>query len=236
MVSPQAKREAVTVLMKERCFGVTRACGLVGISRSLHRYRSRRPDSAPLRKRIEEIAVLAKFLADRTTEASAWAKNMILLGDFNIFDTTDQTMKAITDAKFVIPKQIQRNASNALRNKHYDQIAFIAPDIQDELELCNAGVFDFYTYVYRHDKEFNDELVYKEAMGPAYLTDKTQKQRDEKGRTRYYKDWRTFQMSDHLPLWIELKIDFGKEYLQKKIEQKLAPTKTLDPLGMNIDL
>ena len=28
MVSPQAKREAVTVLMTERDFGVTRACGL----------------------------------------------------------------------------------------------------------------------------------------------------------------------------------------------------------------
>lgn len=56
MVSPQAKRAAVTVLMTERNFGVTRACGLVGISRSLYRYRSRRPDSAPLRARIEEIA------------------------------------------------------------------------------------------------------------------------------------------------------------------------------------
>ena len=56
MVSPQAKRVAVTVLMTERDFGVTRACGLVGISRSLYRYRSRRPDSAPLRARIEEIA------------------------------------------------------------------------------------------------------------------------------------------------------------------------------------
>ena len=42
--------------MTERGFGVTRACGLVGISRSLYRYRSRRPDSTPLRVRIEEIA------------------------------------------------------------------------------------------------------------------------------------------------------------------------------------
>ena len=56
MVSPQAKRAAVTVLMTERDFGVTRACGLVGISRSLFRYRSRRPDSGPLRDRIEAIA------------------------------------------------------------------------------------------------------------------------------------------------------------------------------------
>jgi hypothetical protein len=25
-------------------------------------------------------------------------------------------------------------------------------------------------------------------------------------------------MSDHLPLWVELYVDFGNEYLQKKIE------------------
>jgi len=29
----------------------------------------------------------------------------------------------------------------------------------------------------------------------------------------YYTEWRTFQMSDHLPLWVELKIDFSNEYL-----------------------
>ena len=60
MVSPQAKREAVTLLLAERDFGVARACGLVGISRSLYRYRSRRPDSAALRSRIEEIAALKR--------------------------------------------------------------------------------------------------------------------------------------------------------------------------------
>ena len=46
--------------MTERGLGVTRACGLVGISRSLYRYRSRRPDSAPLRARIEEIAAVKR--------------------------------------------------------------------------------------------------------------------------------------------------------------------------------
>jgi putative transposase len=60
MVSPQARRTAVTVLMTERALGVTRACGLVGISRSLYRYRSRRPDSARLRARIEEIAAVKR--------------------------------------------------------------------------------------------------------------------------------------------------------------------------------
>ena len=56
MVSPQAKREVVGVLMKERQMGITRACGLVGISRSLYRYESRRPSDEGIRTRILEIA------------------------------------------------------------------------------------------------------------------------------------------------------------------------------------
>ena len=56
MVSTQVRREAVTALMSERSFGVTRACGLVQISRSLYRYRSRRPACLKLRERITEIA------------------------------------------------------------------------------------------------------------------------------------------------------------------------------------
>ena len=59
-MSPQARRAAVEVLMTARSFGVTRACGLVGISRSLYGYRSRRPDSALLRARIEEIAAVKR--------------------------------------------------------------------------------------------------------------------------------------------------------------------------------
>ena len=56
MVSPQAKREAVGVLMKERQMGITRACGLVGISRSLYSYESRRPGDEGIRTRMLEIA------------------------------------------------------------------------------------------------------------------------------------------------------------------------------------
>ena len=60
MVSPQAKRAAVTELMTARGFGMARGCGLIGISRPLFRYRSRRPDSAPLRARIEETAAMKR--------------------------------------------------------------------------------------------------------------------------------------------------------------------------------
>jgi putative transposase len=56
MVGPQAKRQAVDVLRDERGLGVTRACGLLEISRSLYGYRSRRPVPAGLRERICELA------------------------------------------------------------------------------------------------------------------------------------------------------------------------------------
>ncbi len=65
MVSPHAKREAVTVLMTERGFGVTRACGLLRISRSLYRYRSPRAPCARLRDRIEQIAAAKRRYGHR---------------------------------------------------------------------------------------------------------------------------------------------------------------------------
>lgn len=60
MVSPQARREAVSIFIAERAYGVTRACGLIGISRSLYRYRSKRPDGAALRTRIGELAAVKR--------------------------------------------------------------------------------------------------------------------------------------------------------------------------------
>jgi len=43
-------------VMQVHGLGVTRACGLFGISRSLYRYESRRPDDQALRDRLCELA------------------------------------------------------------------------------------------------------------------------------------------------------------------------------------
>lgn len=162
-------------------------------------------------RRVDEIHKLAKTLSERTTDETAWARNLILLGDFNIFNRDDATLKAITDEDFVIPKELQTvPGSNVNQDKHYDQMAFKIRD--NILEPTGAaGVFDFYETIFRDE----DEETYIEAMGDAYFNNSKGEPRTERGKKTHYRTWRTFQISDHLPMWIELRIDYTDEYLQR---------------------
>lgn len=158
--------------------------------------------------RVEEIRQVAELLKKRTEDEDAWARNLILLGDFNIYAPEDQTMQALKKAGFIIPPELQKLPSNAPQTKFYDQIAFrVRPG---KLETTKqAGVLNFYETVFR---EKVDEAVYEPMMGVGY-----QKQPTPARKSSYYKEWRTFQMSDHLPMWVELKINHSQEYLENKL-------------------
>jgi endonuclease/exonuclease/phosphatase family metal-dependent hydrolase len=156
-------------------------------------------------QRVREIEQLATHLAASVTKDNAWAKNMILLGDFNIFQKKDKTYQALTNAGFQIHPKLVGIGSNVDQSKHFDQIAFIAPDLKDRLEECNAGVFNYYNHVYR----LTDADVYAPDVPQT-----------AQGKAGNYKDWRTYQMSDHLPMWIELRVDFSREYLKRIGEGK----------------
>ncbi len=162
--------------------------------------------------RVEEIRQLAKAMSRRADGKYEWSENIILLGDFNIFSPKDSTLQAITAEGFVIPKEIQSlKGSNVEKNKFYDQIAFkVHPD---RFETSGkAGVFDYYKTVMTVDQE----AEYAESMGPDYETDSKGKPRTNKAS--YYKTyWRTFQMSDHLPMWVEVLIDHTDAYMKNKM-------------------
>lgn len=150
-------------------------------------------------QRVKEIAMLSKHLAGTLDEKKRpWANNMIVLGDFNIFKESDATFKALTKPGFQIHPKLVGIGSNVDQSKVFDQIAFVAPDLQDRLEDCNAGVFNFYNYVYRMEDAQHHKVP-----------------KTAKGKPGNYKQWRTYQMSDHLPMWIELRVDFSREYLDR---------------------
>jgi hypothetical protein len=162
-------------------------------------------------RRVEEITGLAKLLADNSGQfrsghaqknddmKGAKGENLLLLGDFNIFNREDVTMAGLTAAGFVVPKGLEAiPGSNVRKDKHYDQIAHFGKTT-GLTPTGSAGVFDFFEHVYRAaDADAYASLV-------------------PEGTT--YDNWRTFQMSDHLPMWCEFGIDDMDAYLASLREE-----------------
>ena len=157
-------------------------------------------------RRVEEICGLAKMLADNAGQfrsgrapknddtIGAKGENLLLLGDFNIFNREDVTMEGLSSAGFVVPRGLEAiPGSNVKKDKHYDQIAYFKATT-GLTPTGRAGVFDCFEHVYR----MADAGVYQAEVPPG----------------KKYADWRTYQMSDHLPMWCEFQIDDMDAYLQ----------------------
>ena len=169
-------------------------------------------DEAEDPRRVEEIRRLAAALAKRTEDPHTWPRTLVLLGDFNIFHRGDQTMASLTAEGWMVPEELQTiPGTNVPRNKHYDQIAVRAdPSERPHFRTTGrAGVFDPLAQVYRVE----DEPDYAAVMGGSYRRTKAGGRRGVANRNRYYRQWRTFQMSDHLPLWVEVVTDYSDDYL-----------------------
>ncbi|MCK6429867.1 MAG: endonuclease/exonuclease/phosphatase family protein [Burkholderiaceae bacterium] len=156
-------------------------------------------------RRLAEITAFSKIVAKHAGKLSGAPQyepgkppqrdNLIMLGDFNIFNREDVTMEAITDAGFIVPPELQSvPGSNVAQNKHYDQIAYYK-QLSRLKSTGRAGVFDFFEHVYRDEDE------------AAYAQERVVKP------GKNFADWRTYRMSDHLPMWIEFGIDDGDSYL-----------------------
>lgn len=179
---------------------------------------------AELQRRIEEIQAIAKALSKR---ADKEPDNYIVLGDFNIKHPEHETRKALTDNGFFIPEPLLSIPTNRFGTHYYDQIAFKTKKdelmlgdgiVQEDGEKHNAGTFDFFRNVFKP----SDENTYFEALSDErkahWNLDSDDEPRSAADRTKYYENWKTFQMSDHLPMWVELKVDFSERYLRKLAE------------------
>lgn len=176
-------------------------------------------------ERVEEVRALAGFLRERSEDENAWSRNLILLGDFNIFsaDKNNAAFTAITENGFIIPPALQGvPPTNVGREpRFYDQIAlkFRAKDLAPT--GC-GGVFDFFDIVYR-DGDYDHYIpammngkAEDDPDNPLTFNSSGEPRNEEQRRSYFQNHWRRRQMSDHLPMWLELKIDFGPEYLKKR--------------------
>jgi endonuclease/exonuclease/phosphatase family metal-dependent hydrolase len=160
------------------------------------------------KRRLAEINTIASFLSNRAKKEDA---SYILLGDFNIANASDATMGALEKNGFAIPDCIKQHPSDLGGTKHYDQIAFnlkldATMTVFSEKEQ-EAGAFNFTKSIYTPQ----DLAIYRKYFPEQVVQGKTDKEVEK----YYLSTWRTFQISDHLPLWVELKIDFSNQYLER---------------------
>ena len=165
-------------------------------------------------ERIGEIDEIAGYLSER---AERTGENIILLGDFNILSRTDPTFAPLDRHAWTVPLEY---LSNVRQTKAYDQIAFkVKPD---ELRLGpsqpNSGVFELFEAVFP-DSSWEHYYEIAAATGrPMTSWDNTLVWPDNDRlltREEYFREWRTWQLSDHMPLWVELEIDFTDQYLDR---------------------
>jgi len=152
-------------------------------------------------RRVLEIYALAKWAKKRSVGGNAWDKDIILLGDMNVpnMDNNEATIKALEEFSWTSVDLYQDTnkaqaeslsrigGSNLGNDKTYDQIAFAPTALRNR--ISNHGVFDFDAVVFA--SKWNDLIkihTHSKAVKAfnAYL--------------RHY-------ISDHRPIWVELKID-----------------------------
>lgn len=170
-------------------------------------------DSGPkLQQRIDEIKQLVKFFAKRQDHESmadrdtlGQVENYILLGDFNVVSPEHKTMQALKSEGFVVPAAIDGAAVRKKGAHFYDQIATRVKDTR--FSVIAGGMVDMYQDVFR-----DEDLKIYEALLPAEDPEKD-KQYAAKTPEALFRKWRTWQMSDHHPLWIQIRTDFSDTYL-----------------------
>jgi endonuclease/exonuclease/phosphatase family metal-dependent hydrolase len=133
--------------------------------------------------RVGELELLADWVAKRQKEKYVCDKDIIVLGDFNIPSQADATFRAITSRGLRIPAGLRMEeggfGTNLARDKRYDQILYGPAPGNEELFTGKGGVLDWYAG--DHRRLFPGVSLSKEEM--------------------------TYQISDHLPLWIQLDTD-----------------------------
>lgn len=180
--------------------------------------------------RREEVRQLTAALTQKASDPITWSRNLIVLGDFNIGSPTDAAWDGLKAEGWVIPKDFAEDirGTNVAQDKFYDQIAIRPREHFFELarfpDRPSAGAFNYFDVVYRPVADFETYRPEMEAFEPNRATSNFF--RDSKGVARtpdqqrawYREYWRTYQMSDHLPLWISLRTDNADAYLQDRLE------------------
>lgn len=140
--------------------------------------------------RRAEIGMLADWIEAKRREKTNEDKDLIVMGDFNIPSRTDPLFAAIARHGLQVPKALLgAHGTNLEKDKRYDQILHYP--IYPENFTNAGGELDFYV----------DEARIKQLF-PGGMT-----------REKF-----TYQLSDHLPLWMQINTDIEGQRLEQIVQ------------------
>jgi len=148
-------------------------------------------------ERIKDLTLLADWVDARVKEKTGWDKDILVMGDFNIPSLKSPLYKAVSAKGLeMIPALAKVDVgSNLEKNKRYDQVLHYSQFTN--ATMAKAGVLDFYI---------------DEASIPALYV------KNPPTKSKF-----TYQMSDHLPIWVQLKTDVDTEKLDEIIARANKP-------------
>lgn len=159
--------------------------------------------AADVERHLAHIEMTVRYLRDRRDRER---EEYVLLGDFGVGAPSDLVAQVLHRYAFDLPEGLTRRRAQLDPAHYYDQIAFRIAE--DRVELAGCGAFRYFDAVFRDNDE--DFAAYREFMPEEKANDLW----NGGPRDYYSKQWRTWQMSDHLPLWVELTVDFSDNYLE----------------------
>ena len=151
-----------------------------------------------LEGRQAELQMLADWIDTRFQSRGVEDHDLIVMGDFNIPRLGDAFFKALTSRGLQIPDALVNLkagdqsvlGSNLEQNARYDQILHL-PTVRKR--FTNAGgIVDFFGGVARIKDLFPDK--------------------------DYTRDQFSFQLSDHFPVWVQIKTDIDGERLSQIVQ------------------
>jgi endonuclease/exonuclease/phosphatase family metal-dependent hydrolase len=154
-----------------------------------------------LSRRLREVRNLGQYLRARARHDQT---DLLLMGDFQLERPGSPIHQALLEGGVQLPELVLLPA-HIVPDRYYSLIGFVSSE--REMPLADgdpsAGVVQVYEHVLRDEdlSRFARTAAYRAARSAAQPKAGRRKPAE---RLRDYQRWRTYQMSDHLPLWVEL--------------------------------
>ena len=165
--------------------------------------------------RHQEVTYIINQLQEKIENKYLWCENLIILGDTNLYENNTNTLNLIKDAGFKECESLIGKPTTTSMNEIYDRIFFnVNPYYKlkkNKNGKDNGGVFNIFDYVLKN----TDVKAYHDIM-KGHKGNPDSLKTDADFDTYFHRFWKRNQLSDHLPIWVEIEADSSVDFLTSK--------------------